>query len=82
MGTVGGEARFAMTIPGRVQSRDEAPPRSPFAQAKDDQSFGMGLFIARMLVERHGGRLWVEGSSGREPSLNFAIPVAGPDASS
>jgi PAS domain S-box-containing protein len=84
VGTVDGEARFAMTIPGRAQARDEAPtpPRSPFAQAKNDQSFGMGLFIARMLVERHGGRLWVEGSSGRETTLNFAIPVAGPDASS
>jgi PAS domain S-box-containing protein len=74
------EARFVISIPGRGQIRDEAPPppRVPFPQAKHDQNFGMGLFIARMLVERHGGRLWVEGSSGQETTLNFAVPVAGP----
>ncbi len=81
VGTVDDEARFTMSIPGRGQARDDAPiaPRSPFAPTKHDQSFGMGLFIARMLVERHGGRLWVEGSSGRETTLSFAIPVAGPE---
>jgi K+-sensing histidine kinase KdpD len=84
VGTADDEARFVLSIPGRGQARDEAPipPRSLFAQAKNDQSFGMGLFIARMLIERHGGRLWVEGSSGRETTLNFALPVAGPASAS
>lgn len=82
VGSADNEARFTLSIPGRGQARDDAPiaPRSPFAQSKQDQSLGMGLFIARMLVERHGGRLWIEGSSGRETTYNFAIPVAGPQA--
>lgn len=81
VGQADDEARFVLSIPGRDQARSEAPvpPRSPFVQAKHDQNFGMGLFIARMLVERHGGRLWVEGSSGQETTLNFALPMAGPE---
>lgn len=78
---VDNEARFALGVPGQGQVKDQipCPARGPFAQATRDHDFGMGLLIARMLVERHGGRLWVEGSAGQELTLNAAIPVAGPD---
>jgi K+-sensing histidine kinase KdpD len=79
VGTADDEARFVLGIPGRGRARDEAPIPPRIAQGKHDQNFGMGLFIARMLVERHGGRLWVEGSLGQETTLNFALPVAGPE---
>jgi hypothetical protein len=36
---------------------------------------GLGLFIARELVSRHGGRIWVESQSEPGSTLSFTLPV-------
>lgn len=38
---------------------------------------GVGMSIARALVDAHGGHLWVETKSGEGSSFQFVIPVAG-----
>jgi K+-sensing histidine kinase KdpD len=75
------EVRFAVVVPGPTHASDEppAPPSSQLGQLRVDGGYGMGLFVARMLVERHGGRLWVEGAPDRLVTLHFALPVAGPE---
>jgi signal transduction histidine kinase len=52
----------------------------PFQSALEDlddlrAGFGLGLPIAKYLVESHGGRLWFESELGRGTSFFFTLPV-------
>ena len=36
---------------------------------------GLGLYLCRELVERHGGRLWFESEEGNGSTFSFALPL-------
>ena len=48
-----------------------------FAQVKpnDRRGLGLGLFIARRIVEAHGGRMWATSTLGQGTTVLFTIPL-------
>lgn len=45
------------------------------AGSREYAGSGLGLSLARKLIEMHGGRIWVESQVGRGSSFSFVLPV-------
>ena len=59
----------------------EMMPRlfSKFSTDKEKGGTGLGLFIAKNIVEAHGGRIWAENNKdGPGATFTFALPLATP----
>ena len=70
--------RFAVADTGPGISSDELPhvfDRYYQAQRKNRDGIGLGLSIARGIVEAHGGRIWVESEEGKGSTFFFTLPV-------
>src|SRR4029079_9043092 len=44
------------------------------ARRNDHRGVGLGLAIAKGLVEAHGGRIWCESAPGRGSTFSFTLP--------
>jgi signal transduction histidine kinase len=49
-----------------------------FRQVKvhDRRGLGLGLYIAKCIVEAHGGRIWAEANDGGGTAIRFTLPAA------
>jgi signal transduction histidine kinase len=74
-----GEVRFSVADTGPGIPPEQVPHIfGAFWQARhaDRRGLGLGLSIARGLVEAHGGRIWVESEPGRGSVFVFTLPLA------
>jgi len=53
--------------------------RSPDPRAGHVGGLGLGLYISREIVTRHGGKLWAE-SAGEGSTFHVTLPLAAPAA--
>jgi signal transduction histidine kinase len=76
----GGEIKISVTDQGKgLTPKDCSCLFKRFSLVKDPRvsgGVGLGLYICRLLVEVHGGRIWVESKVGQGSSFHFTLPIA------
>ena len=83
---VGDDVHIAITDQGIGIDRDELDRifnifyRSPDPRAGHVGGLGLGLYISREIVTRHGGRLWAESAAGGGSTFHVSLPLAEPAA--
>ena len=62
-------------IPKELQANLFEPfYRTPTAQSSSKKGWGLGLAISKQIVERHGGRIWVESSQEKGTTFSIELP--------
>ncbi len=73
-----GQVRFSVRDTGPGIAVDQLPhlfERQWQGQPGARQGLGLGLYIAKTVVEAHGGRIWVESTLGKGSSFFFILPA-------
>ncbi|WP_437652630.1 sensor histidine kinase [Sorangium sp. So ce1182] len=79
----GAAARFSVADTGPGIPRENLPSifeRFWKDETRGKKGTGLGLYIARGIVDAHGGRIWVESEIGHGARFYFTIPLAEPVA--
>ena len=78
---IGGLAKVVVPfqfIGSGLSDEEQARVFEPFARgsAANGEGAGLGLAIARHIVEGHGGRIWIESTPGQGAAFRFTLPCA------
>ena len=82
VGVHGGRARLTIRDQGQgIPPKDLSRVFERFARAgnwngRDPGGIGLGLFISRQIVLRHGGHLWVRSEEGPGTIFTVDLPIA------
>jgi signal transduction histidine kinase len=75
---LGGEVQVSVEDTGPGIAADSLPhvfDRFWRADRRSRSGTGLGLPIAKSIVEAHGGRIWVESTPGRGSTFHFTLPL-------
>jgi len=69
-----------------IKKEDQKMIFEPFSQLgsplpKEVGGTGLGLVIAKQIIDKHGGQIWVESEYGEGSRFSFTLPLATPDQS-
>lgn len=64
-----------------INQEDQERMFEPFCQldnslTREKSGTGLGLTIARQIIERHGGQIWVESDYGKGSRFTFTLPLS------
>jgi PAS domain S-box-containing protein len=80
-----GLVRFSVTDDGPGIAAEQLPRVFDrywhLAQRESRHGAGLGLYIAKGIVENHGGRIWVESRLGQGSTFFFTVPASMVDSS-
>jgi signal transduction histidine kinase len=72
------EARFSVSDEGPgipAEHRSHVFDRYWQQKKGDRRGSGLGLYIAKGIVEAHGGRIWIDTATGRGTTVSFTLPL-------
>jgi signal transduction histidine kinase len=58
-----------------IESADLAHIFDRFYKSSDSGGMGLGLSIAKYLIEAHGGQIWADSEVGKGTAISFKLPV-------
>ena len=61
--------------PDEIANLFQKYQQSASGKTSEHKGTGLGLVISKMIVEAHGGKIWVESEEGKGTTVVFTLPA-------